>query len=52
MDAIRSGAVVHETFGQLLRLGHPQLMVVELNRKLLEGWRDQAAARLLQLAGA
>jgi hypothetical protein len=52
MDAIRSGAVVHETFGQLLRLGHPQLMVVELNRELLEGWRDQAAARILQLAGA
>jgi hypothetical protein len=52
MDAIRSGAVVHETFGQLLRLGYPQLMVVELNRELLEGWRDQAATRLLQLAGA
>jgi hypothetical protein len=44
MEAVRSGAVVHETFGQLIRLGYPQLLVVEMDRAALEGWRERGAA--------
>ncbi|WP_234730656.1 DUF3800 domain-containing protein [Acidocella facilis] len=43
MSSVRTGAQVHESFGQLMQQCGAILSITELDRGVLEGWRDRGA---------